>query len=473
MAVTVPCPYCAAECEVELPEGTAKVFPHPTDGKRRIRLGNIDQELAVKIFNDFWSPKVLPGTKEISVQCKRCKFEFHTLFFKQEDLDIHRHFDFEFQGIMTKPISIRLLDLIHLPYSISCFLVAALLWLAWAIPVIGFGGANKIASDLMSFSYILILAFILYAIRFYVDTLRKMKEPIKRILKVKRPEMKGWVYERFKCYILGRGSPRKLLMPDLVGLICLLVYLLYHFNWVIHYAPYLTIFETPPVEGQKIVYTSYTATIFSPIFWGSIAFAFGEALWLTISTTWSIYKMGVWLPLNINTFEKTGGVKPLGRLALSAIVPYIAAEFIIIPHLLVTTSIIEIFGIPRMAIIAILTILTFVLFFSSIYSIHFGMKRKKEKILSKIRREYHKKQKYFLKLFSEEFGSKGSKNESLLSLARFLRVSLSDLEFFEKKVESMRTWPYDFEIVVKLIGSSLIPLVTLLLRELVWRLLNF
>lgn len=59
----ISCPYCGTRSEVKPPNGTAKIFAHPTDGKRRIRIGQLDHEWGTKIFNDFWSPKILKGDK--------------------------------------------------------------------------------------------------------------------------------------------------------------------------------------------------------------------------------------------------------------------------------------------------------------------------------------------------------------------------------------------------------------------------
>jgi len=457
----VSCPYCGAQKRVELPEGTVQAFPHPTDGKTRLELGYIDRELGVKILNDFWSPRVLPGTREQSVKCERCKSWFHTAFFAQK-VDISKYFDLEFQGIASRPFADRLLDVFHLNYIISCILIAVLLWFAWAGPVILFGGLEKIMNDLSSLLFIPSLAIALFAIRFHMESIKRLKEPIKRLLRVKKPGMKIWIYERFKCYILGRGQPRKLLLPNLAGLLCLLIYLVYHLAYVVYLMPNLALFETPFVEVGQIEYTSYVSVIFGPILWGSLAFIFGTTLWLAISTTWAIYKIGAWLPLNINTLERTGGVEPLGRFALSGTVPLIAAEFVLVPSIFVTVRKVSIMRtFPQILGLIILTMTTIILFFSSLHSIHRGMRSKKEEALGRIRREYHIKEKQLLEIVSERFGSSVKERLDLLG------DSLSNLEFFEKRIESMRTWPYDFGIIAKLIGSSILPFGMFLVRELI------
>jgi len=463
--VLVACPYCDFQNEVQLSDTTEQWFAHPTDGKRRRKLGYIDKELGVKIFNDFWSPKVLPGLKEISIPCESCKYEFHVSFFV-EKVDIDKWFDIESCGVKSRPLTDRMLDLFHLHYIISSILVAIILWLALAVPVIVSGGFSKIINDLSLWLSIPSVAIALSAVRFHRENIEDLKNPVESILKVKIVKMKGWTYERFKCYIFGRGCPRRLLLPNFIGFLFLLTYIAYHLIVTIRILPNLTLFENSVVDHPEIKYTSYAHAIFAPVLWGSLAFIFGTALWLAISTSWVTYKMGAWLPLHIDTLHKTGGVQPLGRFALTGTIPFVAAQFALVPSILLTVREVswtimfpQIF--LQILAIIILSITTIILFFSSLYSIHRGMKKEKGNALNKITQRYHEKQKELLEITSKKL------TNNIKKKLDFLGDSLSSLEFFEKRVESMRTWPYDLGIIARLIGSTLIPFIALLLERLI------
>lgn len=462
-AIRVRCPYCDAQNEIDLTKKDTSVlaehrgwFAHPTDGKKREKVGYLDKELGIKIFNDFWSPEILPDSKELTVKCKKCEEEFHVASWPNE-IKIDEYYDVEFSDCPSRPVIYRLLDLLQrrvgLHYIVSSMLISISIWLAFAVPIIIFKGGSKLVNDVFSWMAIPSMTIAILAIRFHTNNIMKSKKDIMKLLKVKTEKMRGWTYERFKCYMLGRGKPRKMLLPDVVGLLCLLIYLSYHLISVASELPNLTPFEGPfQNETVRIMYTSYASAISAPFLWGSLAFVLGTSLWLAISTTWVVYKIGAWLPLDIDVFEKMGGVEPLGHLAFSGIIPFIAAQFALIPSILLV-------GVRLYQLMALLVLstLTVILFFTSTHSIHRGMKKVKEKDLADIRSVYDPKQRELLEMFSQK--SKNVPPEEL--------DYLKSLEFFKSKAASMRTWPYDLGTIAKLIGSSVLPLITVLLEMLI------
>lgn len=456
---TASCPYCGARKTVVLPEGTDSAFAHPTEGKRWSRLVPTDRSLWPRLFG----PKPLKGDREESVRCDRCKSEFHIIFFGAKT-DPKKYYDHEFEGsTKTVPLIDHFLSRLPIPYPISSLLFASLFWCIWALPVSVYGGYSKILHDPVALMLVPIMAMMLISIHFHRINVEQLKEPISRILKVK-PKFKGWIFERFKCYIIGR--PGCLYPVNIAALSFALAYIAFSAINLIILDPRLTTYELPYTEGD-IVYTSYASALFGKILWSIFSFIFGTAFWLGISTTWVIYKIGMWLPLEINPYDETGGVKPLGDLALSGVVPLVAAEFVFIPILLGKSPIngsVEI--ILTVLILGTLIVTTAVFFFTSLLSIHRGLRNIKDETLRKIQNEYQRNYVALLEIISQE--DKRDINDEVDTI----KSIISSLEPFETRVKSMHTWPYDIAMILKLLGSSILPLVMYLLQRLISMLLH-
>lgn len=439
--------------QAELPAGSVQFFVHPIEGKRKDKPESLD-----KIGPRLFGPRHLREDLEVSLPCQKCGREFHVAFFSQKR-DLDEFYAPEFQGIRSRPLADRLLDLFPLPYPLSSLLLSFLLWVLWAAPVsILAGGQAKVVADFGGFLAIPSLAIIIFAIRLHVENLERFKNPIKNVLGVKDPKLAGWVYERFRCVILPRpGNVRLVDLTAFLGVVVLVVAALAGMILKTGNAPNGW-FETIPSEGLKfgppIVYNSYIGSFFVTLYWCFVCFLFGAFFYLALSTSWVIYKIGLWFPLKIDPLDQNGGVKPLGDLAISGIVPLIAAELFLVPVIAVSDNMLQVITLGSV------TTVTFVLFLSSLFSIHEGMKTAKEEAQKSVGGEYRKAYQQLLRILnnSETIGKEklGVTNELL-----------PKIEFFEKRIQTMRTWPFDVKLLYKVTTASLLPLVLFALQQLI------
>lgn len=449
------CPYCGTKRRVNLPEGTVQVFPHPIDGKRKEKPESL-RKLGPRLFGARYRKEDM----EVSVKCKKCEYEFHIIFFSQKT-DIYKHFAPEFDGITSRPLADRLLDLFPLPYPISSLLLSLSFWLLWVIPVSLVGGFEKITSDLMGLMSFPSLTIAMFAIRLHLNNIKRLKDPIKDVLKIKKPRFRGWIFERFKCVILG--YPGNLHLVDVTAFLGVVVFVCFFL---------IRLFLDPanaPVEllekttenvtiGQFVRYDSYVSAFFGFVYWSIIYFFFGTAFWLALSTAWVVYKIGLWFPLRIDPLDKNGGIKPLGDLAFSGVIPLIAAELFFIPAVATTAVTYTLALLPQILVLGLVTTTTFALFLSSLFSIHDAMVKVKEKALKKIRREYRKVYRQFL----EKANNSKVKIEDKQVI---LDASLSILGILENRIQSMRTWPFGVKILLRTIGIYFVLPVTLFIAQ--------
>jgi hypothetical protein len=201
-------------------------------------------------------------------------------------------------------------------------------------------------------------------------------------------------------------------------------------------------------------------TISGAIVRAIILLAFSAFLWEYAVSSWGLHKLGQ-SPLKLKSFleDRFMGAKSIGSLELSLTLAYFGGVLV---FFLDTATFLPVFTNPGFEIFfLILPALGVVLFFLPLNSVHKRMQMEKAARQGELSRQ--------LLTIKEASGHSGDGPASIESLGKEIRelVQLKEIEIAERKLASTPSWPFDIQLLAKVITIVLSVTAVLLSRIIV------
>jgi hypothetical protein len=391
----------------------------------------------------IFGPLGSPGELEKSFHCPRLGKDFHVKVFTQEpDRDMREYFRAEDSRLPPSTIIDNALAWVPLPYPVSCLLFAFAIWLIWALPVAlsPSDGIPKLMADIKSLWMIPSTAILILSIRYCSDRIRGFESQFSRLVKVRRC-FQEWTYYRYAYYVFGRPKPPITSPATLAGVVAALVYVVSEVVWC-------TVFPKSVVTPVSAL-TWLTA-------WTLISFIFGMALWIAITTAWTVNRIGARLALKYDPLDRTAGVRGLANLAVASLLPLVTGEIEVVVFFLFLANLqqfsvpAEIISIMGYVSIVLGTAIVVVLFLVAVYSVHQGMSSWKAAYLSALSERYQE-----ISHFPDRRTPFTEKE----------RIEASSVLSHYDRVSSIREWPYDLGILCRVAAIAASVAITISIQE--------
>jgi hypothetical protein len=184
-----------------------------------------------------------------------------------------------------------------------------------------------------------------------------------------------------------------------------------------------------------------------------IALGLGNFVWEYSVSNWGLHRLGK-SQLKLKSFleDRMMGARPIGNAALSATISYLGGILFLI---LLGTSNASINGLGLYIAVVFLLVLGVVMFFLPLYSLHKKMMDEKIRSQQELGRR-------FLSLTRIDTGDVGTSASNEDALGRLLR--LKEFEITEKKLANTPSWPFDVQVLARLITIVLSVAAVLLSR---------
>jgi hypothetical protein len=354
----------------------------------------------------------------------------------------------------------RLAGVFHLPYSIGCLIISLLIGTPGAIilsyattgdmgravslAVILYAGAGTpfwTGVAILGLLWLL-LFYVFYMTRFMRLRLLSTEEGLRPVL----PEGEQTFHGAFKLV-------SKLWPPIVIAIAMIAFYFISSSDYLIG------VFRAYAVHIANIIYI----VIAFPIWF----LAFCTFAWVYFGSVYGLYKLGKMpLALESSAQDRMLGVRPFGNLSLSlSIVYFLAMVILIMMSLTVMSSTVTEDTFAFITLVITLFTVGVVLFIAPLYTVHKKMMEQKENERTKLRRQAYK---------GVEGKAEPSPQDTVAEMKRKLDslTSMLTLEMAEKSLNSVPNWPIDTSIISKFV-TIIISVITIILANLIWRLLKF
>jgi len=347
---------------------------------------------------------------------------------------------------------------------IASFMLWFLLFIIFAVVVILCGGLSRLIHDLGAYTLPIIFSIIFVFTTKHCRKIRNFKAQLLKFVDTSRVPVEQLKRKYLKMERFALGTPA--LVFSFIG------YLIPLFNFLLNiYLPHNYTLVEEPYEGPiiiTVIYTSLPVVAFSLlVHWGFIAAVGGTVFWLCLVTLYILYSASK-IPVNISILE-SDKLKPFASLAASMCLMLASCGLV---FLTMFPGFLH-WGWFELAPVLILylgfSIFTVMVFFGSLYAIHKVMVRIKEDELSVVREKYYENYREMKQLLLSKVVDKTERKNKIDEI----RSMITSLEHIRKALESARTWPYTFDMLLKVVVSSLAPLIGFVTQTLVIKILAF
>lgn len=311
----------------------------------------------------------------------------------------------------------KFLEKIPLPYPVASVLIGATLYLIWLAVAVASGLEFSIfINDAWFFVVSSFIAFLLCGTKYCFDDIRRLPSQIREIFDMADDDFESVFTYRTKNIFSARHL--------FIGIPIVIAFFIYE---------YLTSSYWIQREYNFAIYLTGTA------YWITICLILGMVSWVL---GWGIqfyWWIGHDAPLRLKPFraDRVAGLNPITRQHLTAtFLIAIGASFLV----LVSEPI-------RLSMLVSLISLILFIFFAPQYYIHLRLVNVKKDMLDEISEKLHERSVDYLENLSKNTNSKEQS-----------RLDIIALDALCHSINSTREWPFDYGIVLKVIGSAILPI---------------
>jgi hypothetical protein len=318
----------------------------------------------------------------------------------------------------------KFLERIPLPYPITSVLVGVSLYLMWLAVAITSGlELSVFIKDPWFIMVSSFMAFLLGGTKYAFDDIRHLPLKIKEIFDTANFDFESFFTNRHKIVFSSRHF--------LIGILLSIVLLAYgyanRFYWIQR-------------EHNLAIY------LIGIVYWVMICIIVGMVSWCAGWGFQFYWWIGHEAPLQLRPFkaDRIGGLNPITR-------QHLTATFLMA---IGTSFLVFVSDVAMFLMLASCIFLMLFYFFAPQYYVHLKLVKIKKEMLDEIGDRLYRKSVDFLRDLDKRVKNKE------------VRLDIDALEALRSSANDMREWPFDFGIVLKVIGSLVLPILAFALSVL-------